>query len=86
MTSKQEGFLQSLASQKGIDVDTESLDKGSASKKIEELKAAPVQSDKDGETTSKADKTDEAIDQDPKTWTTGDEDATQKQRGYSAYC
>jgi len=84
MTSKQEGFIQSLAEQKGVDVDTSSLDKGSASQKIEELKNASNQSNQSGSTTSSNNKQDAAIDQDPKEWTTGAEAATQKQKGYIA--
>lgn len=56
---------------------------GSASAKIEELKTVPKQSDASGTTTSKEDKQDEAVDQDPATWSTGGEDATSKQRAYS---
>lgn len=77
--------LQSLAEQKGVDVDTSSLDKGSASQKIEELKNASNQSNQSGSTTSSDNKQDAAIDQDPKEWTTGAEAATQKQKGYSAH-
>lgn len=58
---------------------------GSASAKIEELKSAPRQSNSSGSTTSGADKKGDAIDQDPSTWSTGGEDATQKQRAYSQY-
>jgi hypothetical protein len=77
-----QGFIQSLAEQKGVDVDTASLDKGSASKKINELKSMEASSEK-GDTTSDTNKQGEAIGQDAKDWTTGQESATQKQRGYS---
>lgn len=56
---------------------------GSASAKIEELKNAPRTSGDAGMTTSGEDKQDEAVDQDPSTWATGGESATQKQRAYS---
>lgn len=84
MTSKQEGFIQSLSEQKGIDVDTASLDKGSASAKINELKAASSQSNSSGSTTSSEDKKGEAINQPTESWTTGSENSTQKQKSYIA--
>lgn len=58
---------------------------GSASAKIEELKSAPRTAGDGGMTTSKEDKQDDAVDQDPATWSTGGEPATQKQRGYSMF-
>ena len=56
---------------------------GSASAKIEELKNSPPTVGDGGMTTSKEDKEGDAIDQDPSTWSTGGEAATQKQRAYS---
>lgn len=47
------------------------------------MKNAPRQSDTSGSTTSGEDKQGEAIDQDPSTWSTGGEAATQKQKAYS---
>lgn len=83
-----QGFIRSLAEQKGVEVDTASLDKGSASEKIEDLKGMPAdstsQSHSSGPTTSQGDQQEQAaLDQDPSSWTTGGEDATQKQRAYS---
>ncbi|KAL7006613.1 hypothetical protein EMMF5_003779 [Cystobasidiomycetes sp. EMM_F5] len=83
MTSKQEGFIQSLAEQKGVDVDTAVLNKGDASAKINELKNMPAQGGS-GSTTSSDNKQGDAIAQPTESWTTGDDPATQKQRGYIA--
>lgn len=77
-----QGFIQSLAEQKGVDVDTAVLNKGDASAKINELKNMPAQGGS-GSTTSSDNKQGDAIAQPTESWTTGDDPATQKQRGYS---
>ena len=66
-------------------MDTASLDKGSASAKINELKAASSESNSSGSTTSSEDKKGEAINQPTESWTTGSENSTQKQKSYSTY-
>lgn len=85
-TEKQTAFLQTLAKDKGVEVDANNLNKGDASAKINELKnmnsADPSTTNRqDG--ASSEDTAGEPI-QDPQTWTTGDDPATGKQTGYIA--
>ncbi|KPI34308.1 uncharacterized protein AB675_8981 [Cyphellophora attinorum] len=74
-TEKQTSFLQTLAKEKGVEVDANNLNKGEASAKINELK--------NKETADPDATADEPI-QDPKEWATGDDPATGKQTGYIA--
>lgn len=74
-TQKQTSFISTLASEKGVQVDANSLNKGEASAKINELKNMDT---KNAEATA-----DKPI-QDPNTWATGDDPATGKQTGYIA--
>ncbi len=74
-TQKQTSFVSTLAAAKGVQVDANSLNKGEASAKINELKNMDT---KNAEATA-----DEPI-QDPNTWATGDDAATGKQTGYIA--
>lgn len=74
-TQKQTSFLQTLAKEKGVELDTNNLNKGDASAKINELKNMGTQNP---EATAG-----EPI-QDPKGWATGDDPATGQQTGYIA--
>ena len=74
-TEKQTSFLNTLAAEKGVQVDPTSMNKGEASAKINQLKS---------ETTKNPDATAGKSIQEPKTWATGDEPATEKQMGYIA--
>lgn len=74
-TQKQTSFIQTLAAEKGVEVDANDLNKGNASAKINELKNM--------DTSNPSATADEPI-QDPKSWSTGDEPATGKQTGYIA--
>ena len=74
-TQKQTSFLQTLAQEKHVEVDANSLNKGDASAKINELKNMD---------TANPDATTGEPIQDPKGWATGDDPATGKQAGYIA--
>jgi hypothetical protein len=74
-TEKQTSFIQTLAAEKGVQVDPTSMNKGEASAKINELKAKDTQN---------PDATAGEPIQDSKTWATGDDPATGKQMGYIA--
>jgi hypothetical protein len=74
-TEKQTTFLQTLAKEKGVEVDANNLNKGEASAKINELK---------NKETANPDATAGEPIQDPKGWATGDDPATGKQTGYIA--
>ena len=74
-TQKQTSFISTLAAEKGVQVDANSLNKGEASAKINELKNMD---------TKNADATSDKPIQDPHTWATGDYAATGKQTGYIA--
>ena len=63
-TEKQKAFVETLAKEKGVEVDANSLSKGDASMKIDELK---------NKETANPDATAGEPIQDPKTWATGDE-------------
>ena len=88
-TSKQKQFLETLASSKGAtDLDPSSLNKSSASSKIDELKNKPDDATSSGGASSageeaRAGGVGGAI-QDPDGWATGDDPATGKQTGYIA--
>ena len=73
-TDKQKNFLSTLASEKGVDLDVNEVDKGTASSKIEELKNAPSSG---GGGSSTTEKTDGPI-------TTSDDPATDPQKRYLA--
>ena len=77
-TQKQTSFIQTLAKEKGVEVEANQLNKGNASAKINELKSMDATGSANPTATSG-----EPI-QDPKTWTTGDDPATGKQTGYIA--
>ena len=74
-TKKQTSFLQTLAKEKGVSLDANNLNKGDTSAKINELKNMD---------TANVDATAGEPIQDPQTWTTGDDPATGKQKGYVA--
>ena len=74
-TEKQTSFLHTLAASKNADVDPSSLNKSEASMKINELK--------NSETTNPDAQAGAPI-QDPKSWATGDDQASGKQTGYIA--
>jgi hypothetical protein len=74
-TERQTSFIQTLAAQKGVQVDPTSMTKGEVSAKINELKSKETQS---------SDATAGEPIQDPKTWATRDDPATGKQIGYIA--
>lgn len=74
-TQKQTTFLQTLAKEKGVELDANNINKGDASAKINELKAM--------DTTNPNATAGEPI-QDPKGWATGDDPASGKQTGYIA--
>ncbi|BFZ61315.1 hypothetical protein YB2330_002379 [Saitoella coloradoensis] len=82
VTEKQAAFLEKLATEKGVDVDTQSMDKSEASKKIDELKSsnAPSSAGQAGEGQAPAPKTIS----DPEQWTTGGDPATERQQRYIA--
>lgn len=74
-TEKQKAFLETLAKEKGADVDPSNINKGDASAKIDELKNM---------STSNPDATAGEPIQDPNSWATGGDPATDKQTGYIA--
>lgn len=78
-TEKQTSFISTLAAEKGVQVDANSLNKGEASAKINELKGLDTKDTKEAANASAG----EPI-QDPNTWATGDDPATGKQEGYIA--
>ena len=91
-TWKQTAFLNTLAKEKGVEVDLDGLNKGDASAKINALKGldakdvdanAPQEAAAAGKSRSSGENGGEPI-QDPSTWATGDEAATSRQRGYIA--
>ena len=90
-TRKQTAFLNTLAEEKGVEVDLDGLNKGDASAKINALKGLDAehananvpQGSAAGKSRSSGESGRELI-QDPSTWATGDEAATSRQRGYIA--
>lgn len=82
-TAKQTSFLNTLSSSKGVEVDTNNLNKSETSQKIDELKNKPDGAGGSSGGSGNAASAGEPI-QDPSTWTTGDEGATGKQMGYIA--
>lgn len=74
-TQKQTSFIQTLAKEKGVEVEANQLNKSDASAKINELKNM--------DTANPGATAGEPI-QDPKGWATGDDPATGKQTGYIA--
>lgn len=77
-TDKQKNFLATLANDKKVDIDPDSLNKAEASKQIDKLKN--MESSGSGQD-SGAGSNGKPI-QDPDSWTTGGESATGKQTGY----
>ncbi|KAK5122150.1 hypothetical protein LTR85_004396 [Meristemomyces frigidus] len=74
-TEKQKAFLETLAKDKGVDVDPSNINKGDASAKIDELKN--MNTANPGATAG------EPI-RDPNSWATGGDPASDKQKGYIA--
>jgi len=83
-TSKQKAFLQTLAGQKGAEINPSSMNKSEASMKIDELKNAPTQNLDSPVKGPSGEQKDGELVEDPKNWATGDDPATGKQRGYIA--
>ena len=90
-TRKQTAFPNTLAQEKGVEVELDGLNKGDASAKINALKGLDAehananvpQGSAAGKSRSSGESGREPV-QDPSTWATGDEAATSRQRGL--YC
>ncbi|KAK3686450.1 hypothetical protein LTR37_019800 [Vermiconidia calcicola] len=82
-TQKQTSFIQTLAKEKGVEVEANKLNKSDASAKINELKGKSTASAHRMGTTNPGATAGEPI-QDPTGWSTGDDPASSKQTGYIA--
>ncbi|TFK46514.1 hypothetical protein OE88DRAFT_1667512 [Heliocybe sulcata] len=80
MTEKQGAFLNKLMAEKGVNMDSEGISKSHASEMIDDLKKQSGGSSGHGATEKGGD----SLLKNPSDWTTGDEAATSRQRGYVA--